>query len=62
MRKTKNEDLIREVVETSDMLYYYQNQAQKLLERLRNTTLTKTEEERWNTKENLIEELESFTY
>lgn len=62
MRKTKNEDLIREVVETSDMLYYYTNKAQNLVEQLRNTSLTKTEEERWYPKEKLIEDLEMFTY
>lgn len=62
MRKTKNEDLIREVVETSDMLYYYTNKAQTLAEQLRKTSLTRTEEERWDTKERLLEDLESFTY
>ena len=62
MRKTKNEDLIREVVETCDMLDYYTNHAQKLLQQLKNTSLTRTEEERWNTKERLIEDLEMHTY
>lgn len=62
MRKTKNQDLIKEVIETSEMLYYYTNSAQKLLNKLQNTKLTRTEEERWNTKERLIEDLESFTW
>jgi len=44
MRKTKNEDLIREVIETSEMLYYYTNSAQKLLNQLQNTSLTRTEQ------------------
>ena len=62
MRETKNHKLIKEVVETTEMLYYYSNSAQKLLNELRSTTLTRTEEERWNTKKRLIEDLESFTY
>jgi hypothetical protein len=62
MKETKNHKLIKEVVETTEMLYYYSNSAQKLLNELRSTTLTRTEEERWNTKERLIEDLESFTY
>lgn len=62
MRTTKNEKLIKDIVETCDMLYYYTNHAQTLLQELKNTKITHTEEERWNTKERLIEDLESFIY
>lgn len=62
MRKTKNEDLLREIVETCDMLDYYSNHAHNLLQQLKNITLTRTEEERWDTKERLIEDLEMRTY
>jgi len=57
--KTKNHDLIKEAIETTEMLYYYNNKAQTLLHQLNNTELTRTEKENYA---DLLEELESFTY
>lgn len=57
--KTKNHKLIKEIIQTTEMAYYYSNKAQQLLSELKNTTLTKAEKENYP---NLLEELESFTY
>ena len=54
--KTKNQELLKEAIETTEMLYYYNNKAQTLLHQLNNTELTRTE------KENYPNLLESFTY
>lgn len=60
--KTKNEDLLKEVIETINMLDYYENKAEKLLEKLREVTLTRTEIAKYSSKKDLIDELESYTY
>ena len=57
--KTKNQELLKEAIETTEMLYYYNNKAQTLLHQLNNTELTRTEKENYA---DLLEELESFTY
>lgn len=57
--KTKNHNLIKEEIETTEMLYYYSNKAQTLLHQLNSIELTRTEKENYP---NLLEELESFTY
>jgi hypothetical protein len=57
--KTKNHDLIKEAIETTEMLYYYNNKAQTLLHQLNSIELTRTEKENYA---DLLEELESFTY
>ena len=57
--KTKNQELLKEAIETTEMLYYYSNKAQTLLHQLNSIELTKTEKENYA---DLLEELESFTY
>lgn len=61
-RKTKNEEIIKQVIETTEMLYYYKNKADNLLHQLNNLTLTRTECEQYASKQRLIEDLESVMY
>ena len=58
--KTRNEELLRKVQQTTDMLDYYKYKATQLIHQLNSIELTRTEKEIWGKKEEIIENLETY--
>lgn len=60
MRKTKNQDLLKEAVRLADELHYINFKVNELIPKLQEIELTRTEKEIYGNKEELISQIEIY--